>query len=97
MERLHEFGGARIVGERRMLLEDRRRQRILGLRCLHHRTRRRIHVEVIRWRVVDLLRGIEQLVAFEPDCADPNEVRLGILQARCDRPEITVAEFPLEK
>src|SRR5213079_2150623 len=36
MERLHEFSGARIVGERRMLLEDRRGQRILGFGCLHH-------------------------------------------------------------
>ena len=87
----------RVVGERRMLLEDRHRQRVLRLGQRHQRAGRRVHVEVLRRRVVDLLHRVEQQVAVEADRADPDEVGLGVLHAVGDRAEVAVAEVPFEE
>jgi len=97
VEELDEFGGARIVEERLVLLEDRRRERALRFGGLDHRPGRRIHVEVQRRRIVDLLHCVEQLVALEPDRADPDEIGLRVLDPRGDRAEVAIAEFPFEK
>ena len=60
------------------------------------RARRREEVEVARRRVVELLHRLQQLVAVEPERADPEEVGLGVLHARGQRAPVARAELVLE-
>jgi hypothetical protein len=80
-----------------MLLEDGRGEGALALRRLGERSGGGVEVEVALRRVVDLLQRVQELVSVEPDRAHPQEVRVGVLDSRRDRPEVTGAELELEE
>ena len=93
---LHELGHDRVVGERRMLLEDGHGHRVLRVRRLRHRRRRREEHELALGRVVELLERLGQQDQVHPDAADPQEVGIGLLHPSGDCAEVAVAELVLE-
>ncbi len=79
-----------------MLLEERVRERELGFRSHRHRARGREQVIVAARRVVETLQLFQDEVPIEAERADPQEVRIGVLDAGGDGAEIARAEFVLE-
>ena len=79
-----------------MLLEERIGERQLRLRGRGHGPGRREEMIVAPRRVIEPLELLEDQVAVESERADPEEIRIGVLDARGDRSEIARAELVLE-
>ena len=54
-------------------------------------------MEMLGRRVVDLFHRVQKHVALQRDVAHPDQIRLGILDARRNGTKVAVTEFPLQK
>ena len=79
-----------------MLLEERAGEGELGLRRQRHGARRGEEVEVPPGRIIEPLELFQDQVAVEAERAHPEQVRIGVLDARGDRTEVTRSELVLQ-